>query len=134
MIDVDAYTIATALHLLGVTVWVGGQIVMAALVPALRQAAPEAPKLAAQRFAQVTWPMFALVIVTGIWNVWNIDISSRDTTYHAVFGAKLLLVALSGVAAFVHAQPTSTVVRAVTGAGSLLAGIGAFFCGVLLVT
>ena len=49
-------------------------------------------------------------------------------------GIKLLLVALSGVAAFVHSTTKSRVVMAVTGGGGFVAAVGAFVCGVLMVT
>ena len=50
-LDLDA--VRVFLHLLGVCGWVGGQIVMMALVPVLRKVSPEAPRLAAARFGQV---------------------------------------------------------------------------------
>lgn len=133
-IDVDAHTIATLFHLLGVCVWIGGQLLMAALVGVLRQVTPEAPALAARRFGQLAWPAYAIAVVTGVWLVWLVDITDADTTYQAVIGIKLLLVAGSGVAAFLHANANAVAVRAVTGAGALVTGLGALFCGVLLVT
>ncbi len=134
MIDVDAHTIAVALHLLGASIWIGGQLLMASLVGVLRSVDPEAPRLAARRFGQVAWPAYAVTVVTGIWLVWLVDVVDATTGYQATVGIKLLLVAVSGVAAFVHAQAGSVAVRAATGAGALLSGLGALFCGVLLVT
>lgn len=134
MIDFDAYTIRIFLHLLGVTVWVGGQIVMAALVPAIRGLGPEATKIAANRFGKVAWPFYALLVATGIWNLFEVDLGSVSTGYHMTLGIKLLLVAASGVAAFVHSATDSKVVMAATGGGGFVAAIGAFGCGVLMVT
>ena len=134
MIDLDAHTIAVALHLLGVAIWIGGQLLMASLVGVLRSIDPTAPRLAARRFGQLAWPAYALTVVTGIWLVWLVDVADASTGYQATVGVKLLLVALSGVAAFIHAQANNLAVRAATGAGALLAGLGALFCGVLLVT
>jgi putative copper export protein len=50
-------------------VWVAGQLTLAALVPALRRFGDEVPRAAARRFNQVAWIAFAVLIVTGIWNV-----------------------------------------------------------------
>lgn len=134
MIDVDTYTIRTFLHLLGVCVWVGGQLVLGALVPVLRSISPEAPRLAARRFSAVAWPFFALIVVTGIWNLISIDAASKSAGYNAVLAIKLLLVALSGVAAFVHSSTENKAVRGATGGGAAVAALGAFACGVLMTT
>jgi putative copper export protein len=48
---------------------VGGQITLAALVPVLRRLGAEIPRAAARRFNQVAWPAFAVLILTGVWNV-----------------------------------------------------------------
>ena len=132
MVDFDAHTIRIALHLLGVTVWVGGQLVLAALVPVLRSIGPDAPRLAANRFALVAWPFFALAVITGVWNVLEINVGDQSTDYHMVLGIKLAVVALSGIAAFLHSQTSSTVVRAVTGAGGLVTALAALVLGVML--
>ncbi len=133
MIDFGASDVRIFLHLLGAAVWIGGQIVLGALVPVLRGVDPEAPRLAARRFAQVAWPFFVLVVVTGIWNVLEVDPANTTLGYQATLGIKLLLVALSGVAAFVHSSTESRAVRGITGGGALVAGLGAFVCGVLMV-
>ena len=132
--DFDLDTIRTTLHLLGVTVWIGGQIVLVALVPLLRSLGGDAARLAAQRFSQVAWPFFGLIVITGIWNVAELDVTDASTGYNLVLGLKLVLVAATGLGAFVHANTESTVVRAVTGAGGMIAGLGAFVCGVMLVS
>ena len=41
------------LHVLAATVWVGGQLVLAALVPVLRRVSPEGPRAAARAFNRV---------------------------------------------------------------------------------
>jgi putative copper export protein len=56
-------------HLLAATIWVGGQLVLAALVPALRAAGPDVPGAAARAFSRVAWPAFAVLLLTGIWNI-----------------------------------------------------------------
>src|SRR5262249_9805079 len=69
MLAVSWDTIRVFLHVLAATVWVGGQITLAALVPVLRMSGADIPRAAARRFNQVAWPAFAVLIVTGIWNV-----------------------------------------------------------------
>ena len=46
------------LHILAATVWVGGQLTLAALVPVLRARDPELPKLAARAFDKIAWPAY----------------------------------------------------------------------------
>lgn len=56
------------IHILGATVWVGGMIVLAALVPALRKATDdvEVVRAAARRFAVASWAAMAVQVTTGI--------------------------------------------------------------------
>ena len=53
MTPVDLETLRLFLHVLAATVWVGGQITLAALVPALRAAGTEVPKAAANAFNRI---------------------------------------------------------------------------------
>lgn len=120
-----------SLHILAVCVWVGGQLVLAALVPILRDIGGDAPKRAAQRFGQISWPFFGLAVVTGIWNL--LDVPSNTTTeYQVTLGIKIVLVLASGSAAFVHTRTSSPAVRGVTGGIGLLAALGALVLGVRL--
>lgn len=124
-------TIRISLHILAVCVWVGGQLVLAALVPILRDIGGDAPKRAAQRFGQVSWPFFGLAVVTGIWNLLEVP-SNTTTEYQATLGIKILLVLASGGAAFVHTRTPSPAVRGATGAIGLVAALGALVLGVRL--
>ena len=69
MLSVSWDTIRLFLHVLAATIWVGGQITLAALVPVLRRLGAEIPRAAARRFNQVAWPAFAVLVITGIWNI-----------------------------------------------------------------
>lgn len=131
--EVNETTIRLFLHVLGVSVWIGGQIALAALVPVARGLGPDAPRRLARRFAQVAWPFFALTVGTGIWHLLRVNVGERTVGYQITLMIKLLLVALSGVSAFVHGLEVTPAVRAITGALALLAGLGAAFCGVLLI-
>jgi len=121
------------LHVLGATVWVGGQLTLAALVPALRAAGPEVPKKAARAFSRVAWPAFGLLLVSGVWNVVAVnDADHPDSTYQAVLGVKIAVVAASGVTAFLHSRATSTRGLAVWGALTGVTALSALYVGVLL--
>ena len=131
MLPFTVDTIRISLHVLAVTVWIGGQILVAALVPVLREIGHDAPKRVAQRFGQVAWPFFGLAVVTGIWNLLAIP-SGQSSAYHTTLGIKVLLVVASGVAAFVHTRTASAAVRGATGGIGLVSGLGALVLGVML--
>ena len=131
MLAVSWDTVRLFLHVLAATIWVGGQLTLAALVPALRGLGAEIPRTAARRFNQVAWPAFAVLIVTGIWNV--IAVRSQITgSYETTLIVKLVVVAISGVTAAVHARAKSTVGLAVFGALTGISALAALFLGILL--
>jgi putative copper export protein len=121
------------LHVLGATVWVGGQLTLAALVPVLRTIGPDVPKKVARAFNRVAWPAYGLLVVTGIWNVVAVnDADHPNSTYQAVLGAKVAVVAASGITAALHTRATSTRGLAVWGALTGLTALSALYLGVLL--
>ena len=121
------------LHIISVCGWVGGQLLMVALVPTLRKISADAPRLAAARFGKFSWTFMALALITGIWAIFSTDLSDKDSTYHITLFIKLLLVAASGVFALVHSKTKSIKVKASTGALGLLSALGALLSGVILV-
>jgi putative copper export protein len=124
-------TIRLFLHVLAATVWVGGQLTLAALVPALRKLGPAATRSAARRFNQVAWPAFAVLVATGVWNF--IAINGQVTgSYRTTLIIKLAVVAVSGVTAALHVRARSTAGLAVFGALSGASALAALFLGVLL--
>ena len=122
------------LHVLAASVWVGGQIVLAGLVPSLRRAHPESTAVAARAFVWVAWPAFAVVVITGLWNLTEIAVSNTTTTYQITLFVKITLAIASGAAAAVHQVGRSRLALVVGGAIGLLAALGAMFCGYLLNT
>lgn len=115
------------LHVISASVWVGGQIVLGALVPTLRDLGPDAPKRAAQAFNRIAWPAFGIAVVTGIWNMMvteNLDLG--------LFGLKVLLVSLSGAGAALHIMGSSKAALAVGGAMSSLFAVAAMYVGLML--
>lgn len=117
-------------HVLAATVWVGGQIVLAALVPALRTHGREVTRAAARRFNLVAWPAYALLVVTGVGNV--IAAGGGGGAYRTTLVVKVALVALSGIAAVLHLRAHSGPGLAVWGGITLVSAVGAAVLGVLL--
>lgn len=129
----DINTLRILLHVLAVTVWLGGQIVMLALLPVLRSADVEGlPAAAARAFNRVAWPAFALAFFTGIWNFLSVDPGDATAGWNAAFGIKFLLVLVSGGAAFAHSVTDKPAIRGITGALGFAAALGAFILGYVI--
>ena len=131
MLPVGWATARLFLHVLGATVWVGGQLTLAGLVPGLRRLSPDAPRVVARRFNVIAWAAFGLLVVTGLWNIAAVD-PDWSSDYGTTLIVKLVVVAASGVSAAVHAEATSRRTLAVFGALSGLTALGALFLGVKL--
>jgi putative copper export protein len=131
MLGVTWDTIRLFLHALAATVWVGGQLTLAALVPVLRRAGADIPRAAARRFNQVAWPAFAALIITGIWNVIAVR-SQVSGSYETTLVVKLVVVLISGVTAALHARARGPAGRAVFGALTGVSALAALFLGILL--
>ena len=131
MLTVDVESVRLFLHVLAATVWVGGQITLGGLVPVLRRAGADVPRVAARQFGRTAWTAFAVLVATGVWNMAAYDGKDRDG-YDATIGVKLAFVVLSGVAAYVHQRGRSRAALAVGGAAALLFSLGALFLGVVL--
>jgi len=118
------------LHVLAASIWVGGQIVLAALVPALRNYGAEATRAAARAFNRIAWPAFAVAVVTGLWNVFALPL---DDLRHPWIELKVLAVLLSGVGAAVHQfAKGNTAMLAVGGAMSSVFAVAAMYLGFLV--
>ena len=131
MLAVSWDTIRLFLHILAATVWVGGQITLAALVPVLRRRGAEIPRAAARRFNQVAWPAFGVLVLTGMWNVAAVR-SKVSGSYETTLIVKIAVVAVSGVTAALHARARSPAGLAVFGALTGISALAAVFLGVLL--
>ena len=135
MLPLDASAIRLFLHVLGATVWVGGQIVLLSLVPVARRAGgPDTTRALGRRFQFVAWPAFALLMVTGVWNLFAVHVGDQSSAYLTTLLVKLLLVALSGVGAFAHVvlQRTRPALGGMLAGLGLLAALGAMLLGVVL--
>jgi len=127
---VDA--IRLSLHVLAATVWVGGQIVMLGLLGPVREIGGDAPKALARAFARMAWPAYAVLVVTGFWNITAVGYSSQDTAWKAVLVAKIVVVALAGVGAYLHQRATTKAQLALWGSVAGTASVVALVMGVLL--
>ena len=132
-LDLDA--LRSFLHILSVTVWVGGQIVVAGLVPLLRKVDRSAGPVpdgemtvtqqAARRFGRISWPFFALAIITGLWSIGEIEWSASTGTWQTLFFVKMALVAASGVGAWLHTRAQRAPERALFASLASLSALAA---------
>ena len=146
MLPITDDTIRIALHVFAATIWVGGQAVLAGVVPVVRPAGPDLVTGVARRFQAVAWPAYAVLIATGVWNLFATGWVDATSEWQATVMAKLGLVALSGMGAFGHIllgaqiraatdEASAKRLRALSGTAAgvgLFAGLGALFLGVLL--
>jgi putative copper export protein len=123
--------IRLSLHVLAAAVWVGGQITVAGLVPTARQLGDNAPRQVARAFARISWPAYAVLLATGIWNVAAVG-KGQGTAWQIVLGVKIAVVVLAGLAAWWHSHAHSRRGLAVWGAVAGLASVAALFMGVFL--
>jgi putative copper export protein len=119
------------LHVIGATIWVGGQLVFAALVPVLKKKDAGLPKLVAHQFNKIAWPAYGLLLITGMWNMASLP-KEVPSNYSAFLGIKMTVVIFSAVAAILHSRAKSTKGMAMWGALSGLAAMSATYLGVLL--
>jgi putative copper export protein len=127
---VSSETLRLFLHVLAATVWVGGQITLAALIPALRAAGSDVTKAAAGAFNRVAWPAFGILVLTGIWNV--VAEGDRGPAYQHTLMVKYTLVAGSGITAYAHTRVASRKAMAVLGALTGLTAVATLLVGIML--
>jgi putative copper export protein len=132
MLSVSWDTIRLFLHVLAATIWVGGQLTLAAVVPVLRGFGTDVPRAAARRFNQVAWVAFAVLVVTGVWNIIAVRSQINGPGYRVTLIVKLAVVVVSGVAAALHARARTPKGLAVFGALTGVSALAALFLGVLL--
>ncbi len=130
MLSVHLDTVRLFLHVLAATVWVGGQLTLAALVPVARAIGPDTPRLLARRFNLVAWPAFAVLVATGVWNI--VAEGDKGSAYRHTLELKIAVVFVSGLAAFLHSRARSTAGLAVWGTLTGVAALAALFVGILL--
>ncbi len=120
-----------SLHVLAASVWVGGQITMAGLVPAARGLGEGAPRTLARAFGRVQWPAYGVLVLTGFWNV-SAAHAGQPKAWQAVLGVKIVVVALAGLAAYLHTRSSTRRGLAVWGATASLSSLAALVMGIFL--
>lgn len=119
------------IHVLAAAVWVGGQITVAGLVPTVRALGPDAPRRVAGAFARIIWPAYAVLVLTGFWNVSAVS-KGQPTAWKVVLAVKIAVVVLAGLGAWLHGISRSRVGLAVWGAVGSLSSVAALVLGVFL--
>ena len=120
-----------SLHVLAATVWVGGQVTMAGLVPAARGLGEGAPKTLARAFARVQWPAYVVLVITGFWNISAVH-AGQPSVWQAVLGIKIGVVALAGLSAYLHTRSATKRGLAAWGAIASVSSVAALVMGVFL--
>ena len=123
--------IRLTLHVLAASVWVGGQITLAGLVPTARKLGPDAGQRLARAFSRLSWPAFAVLIATGIWNVVAVR-AGQPHSWQVVLGVKIAVVALAGIAAWLHGRARNRRDLAIWGAVTSVSSLAALTMGVFL--
>lgn len=130
--DISLTTVRMFIHVLAATIWVGGQLTLAGLVPAVRTLGPDAPRTVARRFNLVAWPAFVVLTFTGIWNALSVDFTNQPASYNVKFGLKMTCYLATGFGAALHAFVRKRWALALGGAMSGLGAVGALFFAMAL--
>ena len=120
------------LHVLAATVWVGGMFTVAGLLPTLRSLGEDAPRQVARAFARIQWPAYAVLVITGFWNLAVVKPSTQSHAWNAVLGVKILFVALAGIGVFAHQRSSTKRGLAIWGAVAAVSSVVALALGVFL--
>ena len=123
--------VRVTLHVLAATVWVGGQITLAGLVPTARQLGQDAPRLVARAFSRLSWPAYVVLVATGIWNVAAVH-ARQPHAWQVVLGVKIAVVLLAGLGAWLHGLARNRAALAAWGAVAGLSSVAAVALGVFL--
>jgi putative copper export protein len=131
VLTINLDVIRLTLHVLGATIWVGGQITLLALIGPLRRIAPAAIAPVARIFAWVSWPAFALLVATGVWLIAGAD--DQSDAYRTTLMVKMVFVVLSGVGAALHTFVKNPALRGFWAAVGLVGALCAVLLGVSIV-
>jgi uncharacterized membrane protein len=131
-LDSGLATFRLVLHVLAATVWVGGQFTVAGLLPTVRTLGEDAPRKVGQALGRLLWPAYAVLVITGFWNIGAVDVGAASPAWKTVLFVKIGVVGLAGAAVYLHQQATSRRATAAWGAIGALASVAALCLGVLL--
>ena len=118
------------LHVLAASIWVGGQFVLAGLLPTVRGFGEDASRQAGRAYNRLAWPAYGVLVVTGLWNLFELPL---DDLQHPWIELKILAVVLSGAGAAAHQMARGNkVLLAVGGAASAVFAVVAMYLGFLV--
>ncbi len=120
------------LHILAATIWVGGQLTLAGLVPTLRGAGEGVAAAAAKTFGRMAWPAYAVLILTGLWNYATFNMNQVTTPWKIVVAIKIVVALFAGLAAYLHQKAKRPKQIAFWGSVSGLSAVSALTLGVFL--
>ena len=120
------------LHVFAATIWVGGQFTVVGLLPTVRTFGEEAPKAVGRALGRLLWPAYALLVVTGFWNMGALTVKDASSAWKAVLMVKIAVVVVAGVAVFLHQRSSSKRATAIWGAVGAVASVAALCLGVFL--
>jgi putative copper export protein len=120
------------LHVLAATIWVGGQFTVVGLLPTIRTLGEDAPKAVGRALGRLLWPAYAVLVVTGFWNIGSLTVKDASSAWKTVLMVKIVVVVVAGVAVFLHQRASSRRATAVWGAVGALASVAALGLGVFL--
>lgn len=104
---------------------------MGGLVPTARGFGADAPRALARAFARFMWPAYAVLLITGVWNISAVH-SGQPHAWQVVLTVKVVVVILAGLAVWLHGRATSRQALAAWGAAGALFSVAAMVMGVFL--
>lgn len=105
---------------------------MAELLPVIRMFHPDGSSRVARQFAKLAWPAYALLILTGIWNVIAMDPAKQSNGWHITLYFEIAMALVSGLGALGHGAVKNKKAIGILGAVSALSALAAMFLGVML--
>ena len=120
------------LHVLAATIWVGGQFTVTGLLPTVRRLGDDGPRQVARALARLLWPAYAVLVVTGFWNMAAVHANNGGSAYQVVLGIKIGVVALAGLGVWLHQRATTRRGLAIWGSVGGAASVAALCLGVFL--
>src|ERR1035437_297243 len=94
--------IRLTLHVLAATIWVGGQFTVAGLLPTVRSLGEDASKKVARALGWLLWPAYAVLVITGFWNISAFTFKDAPSAWKSVLMMKITVVVIAGVGVFLH--------------------------------
>jgi putative copper export protein len=121
-----------SLHVLAACVWIGGQLVVAGLMPTVKGLGEGAPQRVARAFGRLSWPAFWLLVATGVWNYAVVGAHDTTGSWNIAFMVKMAFVLIAGGTTFLHTRAKSAALRGAYAGLATLASIVALVLGVAL--